>query len=90
MILGRVCCSRKYWVIKLLQIHFGVYPQGCDVCNHLSLFLCVADYDKLLENLRANGQARVEFEEMNCRASRVFCFSCCVDRVEIDDYVRLV
>lgn len=24
-----------------------VYPQGCDVCNHLSLFLCVADYDKL-------------------------------------------
>jgi hypothetical protein len=25
-----------------------VYPQGCDVCNHLSLFLCVADYDRLL------------------------------------------
>ncbi|QDZ18568.1 MATH domain-containing protein [Chloropicon primus] len=25
-----------------------VYPQGCDVSNHLSLFLCVADYDKLL------------------------------------------
>ena len=25
-----------------------VYPNGCDVCNHLSLFLCVADYDKLL------------------------------------------
>ena len=25
-----------------------VDPQGCDVCNHLSLFLCVADYDKLL------------------------------------------
>jgi hypothetical protein len=25
-----------------------VYPHGCDVCNHLSLFLCVADYDKLL------------------------------------------
>lgn len=25
-----------------------VYPQGCDVCNHLSLFLCVSDYDKLL------------------------------------------
>jgi hypothetical protein len=24
-----------------------VYPQGCDVSNHLSLFLCVADYDKL-------------------------------------------
>ncbi|KAM3332910.1 hypothetical protein ACQJBY_028180 [Aegilops geniculata] len=25
-----------------------VYPQGCDVSNHLSLFLCVADHDKLL------------------------------------------
>ncbi|KAL2463683.1 TRAF-like superfamily protein [Forsythia ovata] len=25
-----------------------IYPQGCDVCNHLSLFLCVADHDKLL------------------------------------------
>lgn len=25
-----------------------MYPQGCDVANHLSLFLCVADYDKLL------------------------------------------
>lgn len=25
-----------------------VYPNGCDVNNHLSLFLCVADYDKLL------------------------------------------
>ncbi|XP_021312288.1 MATH domain-containing protein At5g43560 isoform X3 [Sorghum bicolor] len=25
-----------------------VYPQGCDVSNHLSLFLCVADHEKLL------------------------------------------
>eukprot|EP00793_Prasinoderma_coloniale_P001637 PRCOL_00003442-RA len=25
-----------------------VYPHGCDVSDHLSLFLCVADYDKLL------------------------------------------
>ncbi|KAL5702007.1 hypothetical protein ACHQM5_027280 [Ranunculus cassubicifolius] len=25
-----------------------IYPKGCDVCNHLSLFLCVADHDKLL------------------------------------------
>ncbi|KAG9143078.1 hypothetical protein Leryth_006332 [Lithospermum erythrorhizon] len=24
-----------------------IYPQGCDVRNHLSLFLCVADHDKL-------------------------------------------
>lgn len=32
-----------------------VYPQGCDVCNHLSLFLCVADYDKLLPGERCAG-----------------------------------
>ncbi|PIA45285.1 hypothetical protein AQUCO_01700669v1 [Aquilegia coerulea] len=25
-----------------------IYPQGCDVHNHLSLFLCVANHDKLL------------------------------------------
>uniref|UniRef100_A0A0D9Y144 MATH domain-containing protein n=1 Tax=Leersia perrieri TaxID=77586 RepID=A0A0D9Y144_9ORYZ len=25
-----------------------IYPQGCDVCHHLSLFLCVANHDKLL------------------------------------------
>ncbi|KZV53689.1 MATH domain-containing protein-like [Dorcoceras hygrometricum] len=25
-----------------------IYPQGRDVCDHLSLFLCVADHDKLL------------------------------------------
>ncbi|XP_076934987.1 TNF receptor-associated factor homolog 1a-like isoform X2 [Bidens hawaiensis] len=25
-----------------------IYPQGCDVCNFLSLFLCVAEHDKLL------------------------------------------
>ncbi|XP_048129191.1 TNF receptor-associated factor homolog 1b-like [Rhodamnia argentea] len=25
-----------------------IYPQGCDVCNHLSLFLCVHNHDKLL------------------------------------------
>jgi hypothetical protein len=25
-----------------------VYPQGCDVSNHLSLFLCVANHEKLL------------------------------------------
>ncbi|KAL3649082.1 hypothetical protein CASFOL_005485 [Castilleja foliolosa] len=36
--LDDVCCI---WYIL-------IYPQGCDVCNHLSLFLCVADHDKLL------------------------------------------
>ncbi|KAM3708173.1 hypothetical protein ACB098_02G078800 [Castanea mollissima] len=25
-----------------------IYPQGCDFCHHLSLFLCVANHDKLL------------------------------------------
>ncbi|KAF3631818.1 MATH domain-containing protein [Capsicum annuum] len=25
-----------------------IYPQECHVCNHLSLFLCVANHDKLL------------------------------------------
>ncbi|RZC81330.1 hypothetical protein C5167_043908 [Papaver somniferum] len=28
-----------------------IYPQGCDVCNHLSLFLCVANHDKLLPDI---------------------------------------
>ncbi|KAG6537868.1 hypothetical protein ZIOFF_002971 [Zingiber officinale] len=25
-----------------------IYPQGCDVCNHLSLFLCVANHEQLM------------------------------------------
>ncbi|XP_047955505.1 TNF receptor-associated factor homolog 1a-like [Salvia hispanica] len=25
-----------------------IFPRGCDVCSHLSLFLCVANHDKLL------------------------------------------
>ncbi|KAK1430403.1 hypothetical protein QVD17_13111 [Tagetes erecta] len=25
-----------------------IYPRGCDVCDHLSLFLCVANHEKLL------------------------------------------
>ena len=36
-----------------------VYPQGCDVCNHLSLFLCVADYDKLLPGISQSPDPRV-------------------------------
>ena len=31
-----------------------IYPQGCDVCNHLSLFLCVANHDKLLPGMLVN------------------------------------
>jgi hypothetical protein len=33
---------------NLLHRYILVYPQGCDVSNHLSLFLCVANHDKLL------------------------------------------
>mgnify|MGYP000706968306 CR=1 FL=1 len=42
-----------YKSINLLRLcrYILVYPQGCDVCNHLSLFLCVADYDKLLPGM---------------------------------------
>jgi hypothetical protein len=32
-----------------------IYPQGCDVCNHLSLFLCVANHDKLLPGRCIDG-----------------------------------
>jgi hypothetical protein len=38
------CCCRRLYCCRYLL----VYPSGCDVANHLSLFLCVADYDKLL------------------------------------------
>ncbi|CAF2105242.1 unnamed protein product [Brassica oleracea] len=33
---------------KWYMTYILIYPQGCDVCNHLSLFLCVANHDKLL------------------------------------------
>lgn len=39
---------RRFTRAALARRYILVYPQGCDVCNHLSLFLCVADYDKLL------------------------------------------
>ena len=42
-------CGRTLYALhRDLFRYILVYPQGCDVCNHLSLFLCVADYDKLL------------------------------------------
>ena len=47
--------NMKITILELLPDHFVlddryilIYPQGCDVCNHLSLFLCVANHDKLL------------------------------------------
>jgi hypothetical protein len=44
------------WYLGHLQSLFFcryilVYPQGCDVSNHLSLFLCVANHDKHLPGL---------------------------------------
>jgi len=33
-----------------------VYPQGCDVSNHLSLFLCVANHEKLLPGWSHSAQ----------------------------------
>lgn len=55
-----------------------MYPQGCDVCNHLSLFLCVADYDKLLPG--ANGDAYALYacfrnvsRNIRCMHSRASC-----------------
>ena len=53
------CCACRMWPACCMVCercaegvvpcrYILVYPQGCDVCNHLSLFLCVADYDKLL------------------------------------------
>nr|KYP56600.1 Ubiquitin carboxyl-terminal hydrolase 12 [Cajanus cajan] len=36
------------FVVGNFKWYILIYPQGCDVCNHLSLFLCVANHDKLL------------------------------------------
>ncbi|KAF2290220.1 hypothetical protein GH714_004138 [Hevea brasiliensis] len=36
------------FVVGGYEWYILIYPQGCDVCNHLSLFLCVANHDKLL------------------------------------------
>lgn len=46
-----------------------MYPQGCDVCDHLSLFLCVADYDKLLPGARRLRQTRT----LHCALRRCAC-----------------
>jgi hypothetical protein len=42
----------KPGTLKLLCRYILIYPQGCDVCNHISLFLCVANHDKLLPGMR--------------------------------------
>ena len=45
----RLILAASYFEIYQLSFRYIlIYPQGCDVCNHLSLFLCVANHDKLL------------------------------------------
>ncbi|KFM23482.1 MATH domain-containing protein [Auxenochlorella protothecoides] len=47
-----------------------VYPQGCDVANHLSLFLCVADYDKLLPGWSHFAQFTIAVVNRDPKASK--------------------
>ncbi|KAG4394711.1 hypothetical protein GLYMA_20G086700v4 [Glycine max] len=42
------CEIDRYDFQSIIVWYILIYPQGCDVCNHLSLFLCVANHDKLL------------------------------------------
>jgi len=65
-----------------------VYPQGCDVCNHLSLFLCVADYDKLLPGTHGGSAClsmavrAVKYCQQWQLKSRCVSCSCCSHRLE--------
>ncbi|XP_020587073.1 LOW QUALITY PROTEIN: MATH domain-containing protein At5g43560-like, partial [Phalaenopsis equestris] len=47
-----------------------VYPQGCDVCNHLSLFLCVANHDKLLPGWSHFAQFTISVENRDPKHSK--------------------
>lgn len=49
-----------------------VYPQGCDVCNHLSLFLCVSDYDKLLPGWSHFAQFTIAVVNKDPKKSKYF------------------
>lgn len=55
-----------------------VYPQGCDVCNHLSLFLCVADYDKLLPGEHHFFITNVKFPIPSSYPSQMLMLFCCM------------
>ncbi|GKB35437.1 TNF receptor-associated factor homolog 1a [Tanacetum coccineum] len=46
-----------------------IYPQGCDVCNHLSLFLCV-DRDKLLPGWSQYAQFTVAVVNIDPKKSK--------------------
>ncbi|TYJ45250.1 hypothetical protein E1A91_A02G042400v1 [Gossypium mustelinum] len=47
-----------------------IYPQGCDVCNHLSLFLCVANHDKLLPGWGHFAQFTIAFVNKDPKKSK--------------------
>ncbi|KAK2080444.1 hypothetical protein QBZ16_000297 [Prototheca wickerhamii] len=47
-----------------------VYPQGCDVANHLSLFLCVADHDQLLPGWSHFSQFTIAVVNREPKASK--------------------
>ncbi|CAD5311704.1 unnamed protein product [Arabidopsis thaliana] len=47
-----------------------IYPQGCDVCNHLSLFLCVANYDKLLPGWSQFAQFTISVLSQDLKKSK--------------------
>ncbi|XP_042028934.1 TNF receptor-associated factor homolog 1a-like [Salvia splendens] len=47
-----------------------IYPHGCDVCNHLSLFLCVANHDKLLPGWSHFAQFTISVVNKDPKKSR--------------------
>ncbi|KAM0952705.1 putative MATH/TRAF domain-containing protein [Dioscorea sansibarensis] len=47
-----------------------IYPQGCDVCNHLSFFLCVANDDKLLPGWSHFAQFTIAVVNQNPKKSK--------------------
>lgn len=53
-----LCIHRALPLLPINRRYLLVYPHGCDVANHLSLFLCVADYDKLLPGWSHFAQVR--------------------------------
>jgi len=47
-----------------------IYPKGCDVSNHLSLFLCVADYDRLLPGWSHYAQFTIAVSNKDSKKSK--------------------
>ncbi|KAL4643426.1 hypothetical protein ACB092_02G091400 [Castanea dentata] len=49
-----------------------IYPQGCDVCHHLSLFLCVANHEKLLPGWSHLAQFTIAVVNKDPKKSKCF------------------